>query len=74
MPAHDISPAVISIKPTFLKLSRFFIKLIGMIDRPFNRKIIDTVWVSGMLQVRHTSNDVGDSGYTLYAEQVAPYE
>jgi len=38
------------------------------------QELFDTVWVSGMLQVRHTSSDVGDSGYTLYAEQVAPYE
>ncbi len=38
------------------------------------QELFDTVWVTGMLQVKHTSNDVGDAGYTLYAEDVVPYE
>ena len=37
-------------------------------------ELFDTVWVTGTLQVKHTSSEVGETGYTLYASEVGPYE
>ncbi len=36
--------------------------------------LFDTVWVSGTLSVKHVSSEAGESGYTIYASDVSPYE
>jgi len=41
---------------------------------PFRGELFDTVWVTGTLQVKHTSSEVGDAGYTIQADKIEPYE
>jgi hypothetical protein len=38
------------------------------------RKLFDTVWVTGTMNAKWTGNVVGDSGYTLQASEITPYE
>lgn len=38
------------------------------------RKLFDTVWVTGTMNAKWTGNEVGDSGYTLQASEITPYE
>jgi hypothetical protein len=38
------------------------------------RRLFDTVWVTGVMKVEHTASDLGESGYTLNALDVAPYD
>jgi len=38
------------------------------------QELFDTVWVTGTLQVKHTSSEVGDAGYTIQADKIEPYE
>jgi hypothetical protein len=37
-------------------------------------KTFDVVWVSGDMSVQRIENDVAEAGYTLYANEVTPYE
>jgi hypothetical protein len=36
--------------------------------------LFDVVWVTGTMSVKRTENDIAESGYTLYATDVVPYE
>lgn len=38
------------------------------------RRLFETVWVTGVMKVEHTSNELGEAGYTLHALEVTPYE
>jgi hypothetical protein len=38
------------------------------------RKLFDTVWVTGTLSIENNESAMADSGYTLHAEKVEPYE
>jgi hypothetical protein len=38
-----------------------------------NMRTMDTMWVSGIMQVRSVDSEFGQAGYQLKAEQVAPY-
>jgi hypothetical protein len=38
------------------------------------KKLFDTVWVTGIMSAKWTGNEVGDSGYTLRASEITPYE
>jgi hypothetical protein len=38
------------------------------------RKLFDTVWVTGTLTIEQSESDLAESGYTLHAEKVEPYE
>lgn len=38
------------------------------------RRLFDTVWVTGVMKVEHTSSELGEAGYILHALEVAPYE
>ena len=38
-----------------------------------NMRTMDTMWVSGVMQVRSVESEFGQAGYQLKAEQVAPY-
>jgi hypothetical protein len=38
------------------------------------RRLFDTVRVTGVMKVEHTSGDLGETGYTLNALEVTPYE
>lgn len=38
-----------------------------------NMRTMDTMWVSGVMQVRSVESEFGHAGYQLKAEQVAPY-
>ena len=38
------------------------------------RRLFDTVWVTGVMKVEHTSSELGETGYTLNALKVEPYE
>jgi hypothetical protein len=38
------------------------------------RRLYDTVWVTGVMQVEHTESELGAAGYTLNALEVIPYE
>ena len=38
-----------------------------------NMRTMDTVWVSGVMQVRSVDTELGQAGYQLKAEQVMPY-
>jgi hypothetical protein len=38
-----------------------------------NMRTMDTMWVSGVMQVRSIESEFGQAGYQLKAEQVAPY-
>jgi len=38
------------------------------------QELFDTVWVTGTLSVKHSSTDLAEAGYTLYASRVEPYE
>jgi uncharacterized protein len=38
------------------------------------RQAFDTVWVTGRMTVKHVSTEMADSGYTLHALKVEPYE
>lgn len=37
-------------------------------------KTFDTVWVTGKLMVERSENDLGDSGYSIKATDIRPYE
>jgi len=37
-------------------------------------KVFDIVWVTGNLSVKRIDNDVAEAGYTIYANDIAPYE
>ncbi len=36
--------------------------------------LFDVIWVSGTMSVQRIDNDVAEAGYTLYANDIAPYE
>jgi hypothetical protein len=38
-----------------------------------NMRTMDTMWVSGVMQVRSIESEFGQAGYQLKAEEVAPY-
>lgn len=38
------------------------------------RRLFDTVWVTGVIRVEHTSSELAESGYQLDAIEVAPYD
>jgi hypothetical protein len=38
-----------------------------------NMRTMDTMWVSGVMQVRSVESEFGQAGYQLKAEQVVPY-
>jgi hypothetical protein len=38
-----------------------------------NMRTMDTMWVSGVMQVRSVESEFGQAGYQLKAEQIAPY-
>ena len=37
-------------------------------------KLYDTVWVKGEIVIERSENDLGDSGYSIIASEVVPYE
>lgn len=37
-------------------------------------KLYDTVWVKGKMIVERSRNDLGDSGYSIMATEITPYE
>lgn len=37
-------------------------------------RLYDTVWVSGQLRIERSENELGDSGYSIQATKVEPYE
>lgn len=38
------------------------------------QELFDTVWVTGTMAVKRTSSEAGETGYTIYATDVSPYE
>jgi hypothetical protein len=42
--------------------------------RGVKHKLFDAVWVVGVLSVKRFNSEVGDAGYTLYANEVVPFD
>ena len=37
-------------------------------------ELFDVIWVTGTMSVKRIDNDVAEAGYTLYANDIAPYD